>query len=208
MTPRPLVAAMIAVTLLPGRGDAAYAGHVRTASAAFRLRGLDGHTITLTVKVESSGLGGTTVYDDLYLAIRDCVGTRCTDSPAYRRALRSGEYSASTDLSVTTLGVPLGGLLLMVAWSSAAGFGRIPPTADTSHGVAMTTTRPADAVLLVGPSHRGALRRYARCLDPAATVASSVTLTSGTRTAENWPATPPRGLVTKELSSRMFGCAR
>jgi hypothetical protein len=199
---RLLAVAAALAGLMTTPAQATYAGQVRSAAATFRLRGVDGHVITLSFSLRASETVATQAFRTLTLRVTD-GGTR-----TYVTEVAAKSYVASDDLSVTEIGVPLGGDLLLVAWSSAAGYGALPPAADGSAGgTALTARRAARAVLLAGPEAGGGLARYARCTDDRASVATSVGAFTTDRPATDWPDAAPPGLRVKKQSARMFRCA-
>lgn len=204
---RRLLAPVLALLLAVPAHAGTYAGQVREVSASFRLRGLDGHLITLGLVARSSGLGGTSTFQELQLTVTDC-GNKCAPVKRYVTALKTGEYSESDDLSITVAAVYVGSLVLQVGWSSDAGFGVMPPKPSTDGGAAVVSGRGAHATLVAGPSAgNNAFRPVVQCQDSHATVKSTVGLVTADRPKGDWPDQAPPGLRMALRATRTFRCA-
>jgi hypothetical protein len=205
---RTLLAAVATVTVLsPAPAPAAvYAGQLREAAATFRLRGIDGHALTLALTARSSGLGGTSNVRELEMVVTDCAGTKCA-TRKYVTQPGADEYGESTDLSITYVTAKLGNIVVQVAWSSDAGFGQLPPATATASGAQLATKRQARAVLLAGPVvEENYFIPVARCEDGRGEVRSAIGVSTAERPAVSWPATPPPGLRVKAGGPRVFTC--
>lgn len=185
---------------------AVYAGHVRSATSTVQYRGIDGHVFVFRFEVSSSGVGGTETFATLRLTLQECQRASCRPAQSYVRSLRGAEYSSSTDLSLTDVSVPLGGLRILLRWSAPAGFGAMPPAAAQGDSVASASS-PAQATVLLGNDVKGGLTRFARCIDNRARVTSALTVSPGyAPPTESWPTSVPAGLAVKLRGQRYLQC--
>lgn len=183
-----------------GASAAPYAGPVKTASASFAVKGLDGATYTLDLSVV---VPGYLLDDEAQLTVRTSRCTRggCAAPSSFTRTLHAKEYADRLDLNVITVAVKMGTLELAAEWYAPPGFGKgHGPTTDG--GPAVHSRATADAVLMIG-----AYGRYARCVQPRATVEwRAGVLTEGYRRSDSWPAQEPAGLRLKKKSTRRLSC--